>query len=137
MLDQDGVVALVRALGAGEQEADERAEGGAEAFPLVINAPDHALFVVEDDGLVVGLVSVGSVLSFALGATYAEVELLLLQPAYRRQGLGGRLIETAVAWARDRGCKELRVEPSGPQALIYYQRMGCRELAKRLVVWDL
>ncbi len=146
MVDQDGVLGLLSALCGGSgggkeggQEAQAQADtaGWVEAFPLVMNSPDHALFVVEDEGLVAGLVSVCAILSLVDGGYYGAVDLLLLLPDYRRQGLGARLIESAVAWARDRGCKQLRLEGTGPQAATYYRRMGCREIAQQVFIWEL
>jgi GNAT superfamily N-acetyltransferase len=49
-------------------------------------------------------------------------------PDHRRRGVGTRLFERAVAWARERGCRCLKVETSSVDvpACRFYARRGCR-----------
>ncbi len=48
-------------------------------------------------------------------------------PSARRQGVGTALFETAEAWARRRGCRELEIETqnTNAQACRFYERQGC------------
>lgn len=50
-----------------------------------------------------------------------------VDPNYRGRSIGSRLFETAIAWARSRGCIELHVETQNINvpACRFYQNMGC------------
>ena len=51
-----------------------------------------------------------------------------VHPDYRGRGIGRRLFDAAVQWARDRHCRELRVETQNINvpACRFYERQGCR-----------
>jgi ADP-ribose pyrophosphatase YjhB (NUDIX family)/GNAT superfamily N-acetyltransferase len=82
------------------------------------------VLVAEADGGVVGLL----VLSFvpALSGLRALVDDLAVDPAYRRQGIGAALVETAVQRADRRGATHLLVDTSrgDPSARDFYQACG-------------
>ncbi len=86
--------------------------------------PDtFAAFVAEDDGIVVG--SIGLRL-----APYGVVELgMALLDRYRGRGIGTRLMERGVAWAREAGAHKIALEvwPHNERAIRLYQKVGFRE----------
>lgn len=47
--------------------------------------------------------------------------------AYRGQGVGRRLFDTSIYWARSRGCTEMQIETQqiNVNACRFYQRLGC------------
>ncbi len=51
-----------------------------------------------------------------------------VHPEYKRQGLGSRLIDRAVAWARKQGCKQIKIETQNNNvpACRFYAARGCR-----------
>jgi GNAT superfamily N-acetyltransferase len=53
---------------------------------------------------------------------------LRVAPAARRQGVGSALFRAIEAWARARGCRELKVETQNTNAAAcrFYARHGCR-----------
>jgi ribosomal-protein-alanine N-acetyltransferase len=55
-----------------------------------------------------------------------ELEFVLVSPETRRQGIGRMLIDTVVAWARDLGASEIRLEvrESNAPALWLYEACG-------------
>ena len=55
-----------------------------------------------------------------------ELEFVLVPPETRRQGIGRMLIDTVVAWARDLGASEMRLEvrESNAPALRLYEACG-------------
>ena len=55
-----------------------------------------------------------------------ELEFVLVPPETRRQGIGRMLIDTVVAWARDLGASEIRLEvrESNAPALRLYEACG-------------
>ena len=52
---------------------------------------------------------------------------LRIHPDYRRQGIGRKLFAAAVAWARQRNCRELKIETQNINVpgCRFYQQQGC------------
>ncbi|MYB75962.1 MAG: GNAT family N-acetyltransferase [Chloroflexi bacterium] len=52
---------------------------------------------------------------------------LRVHPAHRRKGIGAQLFRHAAAWARSRGCRQLKVETQNINvpACQFYARQGC------------
>ena len=50
-----------------------------------------------------------------------------VHPEYRRRGIGSELLSAASAWARDNGCKRLKIETQNinVSACRFYARFGC------------
>jgi GNAT superfamily N-acetyltransferase len=50
-----------------------------------------------------------------------------VEPAFRGKGIGTALLERAESWARQRGCKLLKIETQNNNvgACRFYARMGC------------
>ena len=50
-----------------------------------------------------------------------------VHPDYKRQGLGSRLIDRAIEWARKQGCKQLKIEAQNNNvpACRFYAARGC------------
>jgi ribosomal-protein-alanine N-acetyltransferase len=62
-----------------------------------------------------------------------ELELVLVPAHARRRGIGGKLVQTVLAWARDQGAKEIWLEmrESNVRALGLYQRCGFTTASRR------
>ena len=86
--------------------------------------PDAAVFVAEDDGAIVGRLSVAR---DPHGASRHVADLgLMVAAGHRRRGVGRALLEQAVSWARDAGVLklELHVFPWNEPAIRLYERFG-------------
>jgi [ribosomal protein S18]-alanine N-acetyltransferase len=77
--------------------------------------------------------AVAAALSIPDAPPECELELVLVPAHARRQGIGGMLVQTVLAWARDRGAKEiwLEVRESNTRALGLYQRCGFTTAGRR------
>jgi GNAT superfamily N-acetyltransferase len=53
------------------------------------------------------------------GTESAWVNAVYVRPAYRRRGVGRRLMELIVAWARERDCVNVRLRASEDGKLLY------------------
>jgi putative acetyltransferase len=86
--------------------------------------PDAAVYVAEVDGVVVGRLSLARDPHLA-SRHVADLGLMVAEP-FRRQGVGRRLLEEAVAWARASGITklELHVFPWNQAALRLYESFG-------------
>jgi len=82
------------------------------------------LFLAYDSGVPVGCAIV-SILDdyrrYCFGIRTAHVNAVYVRPSYRRRGIGKRLVELAVSWARERGCARVRLRASDEGRPLYEQ----------------
>ena len=95
-----------------------------------------AIFVAVEDAVVVGWISVRSDLTLE-GGSFAEIAGLIVADGRRGAGIGRALLETAEAWARERGHGRLRVRSNvvRARAHAFYKRLGY-ETTKHQAVFD-
>ena len=94
--------------------------------------PDAAVYVAEDDGQVVGRLSLAR---DPHSASHHVADLgLMVAASHRGRGIGRVLLEQAVAWARDAGVRkiELHVFPWNDPAIRLYERFGFRREGVRV-----
>ena len=86
--------------------------------------PDAAVYVAEDDGAIVGRLSVARD-PHSASRHVADLGLMVAS-SHRRQGIGRALLDQAVAWARDAGVRklELHVFPWNEPAIRLYEQYG-------------
>jgi streptothricin acetyltransferase len=72
---------------------------------LYIHEPDRVIFLAYLDGKIAGQI----ILRKNWNA-FGYIEDISVDSAYRRQGIGQRLLEKAAGWARDRGLPGLMLE---------------------------
>lgn len=118
-------------------------------FPVeqfVVRGHEEAGWVALVEGRVAGHVSVGRVEgelagAFVFGAglpaeRLALVSVLFVSPDEQGTGVGGRLLDTAVAWARDSDrLPVLDVVPSHGTALAVYRHRGWQEMGAARPAW--
>lgn len=132
--DVEGLVACSRALfaeDAGTRDPDINIdwprEHGPRRFASGIDDPDRLLLVADRDGEVVGhltgLVAEASAMKPVRVATLVS---MYVQPAYRREQIGGRLVREFTVWARekDAGLAEVTAYSSNTEAIRFYERNG-------------
>jgi GNAT superfamily N-acetyltransferase len=56
---------------------------------------------------------------YVFGTENAYVNAVYVKPEYRRRGIARRLMELAVAWARERGCTSVRLRASEEGRFLY------------------
>ena len=86
--------------------------------------PDAAVYVAEDDGAVVGRLSIAR---DPHSASRHVADLgIMVAAGHRRRGIGRALLEQAVDWARDAGVRklELHVFPWNEPAIRLYEQFG-------------
>jgi RimJ/RimL family protein N-acetyltransferase len=86
--------------------------------------PNAAVFVADDDGLVVGRLSVARD-QHPASRHVADLGLMVAA-THRRRGIGTALLQAAVDWARDAGVRklELHVFPYNEGAIALYEQFG-------------
>jgi GNAT superfamily N-acetyltransferase len=80
------------------------------------------LFLAYDGATPIGCAIV-SVLEhyrrYVFGTQTAWVNAVYVRPAYRRRGIAGRLMQLVIAWARERGCANVRLRASDDGRFLY------------------
>lgn len=74
----------------------------------------------------VGCLWLGNAIDQVLGTRHANIFMLYVVPAHRRQGIGSALLKRAEEWARARGDRQigLQVFVSNEPAIHLYQKLG-------------
>ncbi len=98
-----------------------------DAFAAIDADPNHELIVGEAHGRIVAVLQ----LSFLPNLTYrggwrAQIEGVRVASEARGQGIGGALIERAIARARARSCVlvQMTSDKERPDAIRFYRRLG-------------
>ncbi len=86
--------------------------------------PNAAVFVAEDNGLIVGRLSIARD-DHPASRHVADLGLMVAA-SHRRRGIGSALLEAAVEWARKSGVRklELHVFPWNTPAIALYESFG-------------
>lgn len=102
--DADALARLCIQMGYATQPADIPAR----VDRLRSDANVRAL-VAEDDGAVVGLITIHVRYTMNHAAPLAQITLLVVDEVRRGQGIGRALVAAAEEWARECGCKRIVV----------------------------
>jgi len=88
--------------------------------------PSSAAFAADLDGEVLGLIAVHVCPFFERPGSWGRIVALVVAEGTRGQGVGGRLVEAAEAFAADRGCVRMEVTSSDHReaAHEFYKRRG-------------
>ena len=101
--------------------------GVEDRFRAMLNLPQYAIFVAEDDqGQIVGLLTASLRWTLWHMGPCAIIEELVVDEATRGQGAGRALIQAAIEWARAHSCSEVEVstEMDNTAAQAFYRRLG-------------
>lgn len=136
--DRASVVALAPRLTEGVAGWRDRAAVRASVLgwvtgSLAMAADSHAVFVADDDGVVVGFVTCGEREHFT-GQVDGYVGELVVAGGCVRRGVGSALMAAAERWVADRGLSHLTLETgaANTSARGFYGALGYRDEDVRL-----
>ena len=125
--DIANLVSLLATLFNIEQDFNPDLSKQEKGLALLIHSPNTGTICVakNTNGKVIGMVSAQLVISTAQGTPSAWVEDMVVEEAYRGQGIGKQLLQRARDWAKDKGASraQLLVDLSNTEALGYYQHL--------------
>lgn len=102
------------------------------ADEVVFNDPEST--IIEPGGQIFFILDhetpVGTCAVIPLSAYEFELSKMAVEPAYRRQGCGARLMEAALNFAREAGSQKISLitDTKLPEAIRLYQRYGFRTI---------
>ncbi len=127
--DVAAIVALIAADQIGRDRDGGDLEPYREAFAAIDSDPAQLLVVLTDAGdQVVGTLQLTTIPGLARrGALRAQIEVVRVAERLRGQGLGGAMLEWAIAEAARRGCAlvQLTSDKRRTDAHRLYGRLGC------------
>ncbi len=121
------LVELLTLLFAQEADFTPDPERQMRGLRLLLAQPDIGQILVwRQAGVVCGMVSLLYTISTALGGRVAWLEDMVLHPLARGQGVGGQLLDAALAHARAQGCLRVTLLTDGDNlpAQRFYARHG-------------
>ena len=108
--DMEAMIGLLWALFTLEPDFTFDAEKQRQGLlQLILQERGKAVFVAEAGMRLVGMGTVQTVISTAEGGPVGWVEDVVVDPAYRGQGVGRRLLAAVEKWAQTQGLKRLQL----------------------------
>lgn len=84
------------------------------------------ILVAVEAGEIIGMVNLLYTISTALGSRVAILEDMIIAPAFRGLGMGSLLLEQAIDFAKNKGCKRITLltDSDNERAQQFYQKHG-------------
>lgn len=107
-------------------------ENGGSLFEQVVNSPTSAIFLAEENGKYLGIISVNALPQVRYGRYIAEIEEMFVYPEYQGKGAAMKLLEAVEKWAREKQIKCIRLESGNElkRGHGFYEKAGFRHYAK-------
>ncbi len=115
------------------EEATVDWQVGGQTFRRIIENTDlGTIFLAEESGQVLGVITLSYPHAIRCGGNYSCIEEFIVDEKGRGKGVGGQLLKAAIAEAQSRGCYELQVNRPSELGYPVYIRYGWKDLGKHL-----
>ena len=91
-----------------------------------------AVLVAEEDGALLGTLTLSYPTAIRCGGIYTCIEEFIVSEKARGKGVGGQLLEAAIAEATSKDCDEIQVNRPSEMGYPVYLRHGFQDLGKHL-----
>ncbi len=114
-----------------DYDVSDDPDGRVLNWPRFFDVSNWGFFIARESGQDVGAAAVAvhtpGVHMLEGRADLAVLWDIRVKPDHRRQGTGGELFRCAAAWARSRGCRQLKIETQNTNvpACRFYAGQGC------------
>jgi GNAT superfamily N-acetyltransferase len=136
--DHEGVIDLLRTLLIPAGEVKENWRDEAQIFRLLVENPElGTILISEEDGEIAGITTLSYPTALRCCGPYSCIEENIVDERYRGRGIGGALLEAAIAEATARGCDELQVNAPSERGYPLYLRHGFKDEGKIHIKADL
>lgn len=133
---------LLKVLFSGEREFIPNTDVQKCALEIILCNPENGkIFVAQNDGEIIGMVSLLFTISTALGGKVALLEDMIIAPHFQGIGVGKRLLAHAIAQAKSLTCKRITLlsDTDNVKAHRFYEQFGFKYspmLPMRLLLED-
>jgi GNAT superfamily N-acetyltransferase len=136
--DREAVIELLRTLLIPAGEVSESWRDEAQIFRLLVENPElGSILIAEENGEIAGITTLSYPTALRCCGPYSCIEENIVDERYRGRGIGGALLEAAIAEATARGCDELQVNAPSEKGYPLYLRHGFKDHGKIQVKADL
>src|SRR3954468_6185228 len=96
------------------------------ARAMIIERPSAAAWVAEVDGRIEAMVTAQTVVSTAEGGESVWIEDVMVREAFRKRGIGRKLVQAVEQWCSGRGVTRMQLLADGGNdgAMEFYPRRG-------------
>jgi GNAT superfamily N-acetyltransferase len=125
--DIDGLSRLLAGLFSLETDFAIDQEKQKAGLALILDNPDRsAIFIAENDGVLVGMATAQLVVSSAAGGYSILLEDMYVVENWRRHGIGTSLMRMAQSWGKQKGALRIQLlaDERNMAAHVFYKRMG-------------
>ena len=130
--DADQVIELFKQFPSSESP-DSWQENAAPAYREVVkNDEMGTVLVAEEEGDVIGVLTLSYPVAIRCAGVYTCIEEFIVSERARGKGVGGQLIEAAIAEAASRGCYEIQVNNPSELGYPVYLEHGFKDIGKHL-----
>lgn len=107
-----------------------KSEKGKKYFTELLNNPTSCCLIAEEHGQKVGYIAAALKPISYRKSKYIEIENMGVIPEYRSKGIGTKLIEECLKWAKSKGFQKAYVNSyfGNTRAILFYKRSGFSEI---------
>ena len=129
--DESSVIELIKQFPEGEIVIDWN-DARAAFREIIKDEKKGIVFVAEEDGTVAGVLTLSFPFATRCAGIYSCMEEVIVGEQLRGKGIGGKLIEAAIAGATEKGCYEIQVNRPSEMGYPVYLRHGFQDMGKHL-----
>jgi len=135
--DENEVFELIHQLMSGSYPAEKsvKSQKGINTYREILkNEEAGTVIVAEEDGKLVGVITLSYPLAIRCGGIYTCIEEFIVHESMRGKGVGGRLLQATIDEARLRGCDELQVNNPSEMGYPLYLRYNVEDTGKHMKI---
>ncbi len=129
--DEHQIIGLLRQFP--PEEVTVEWEIAARTFQSVVRDPGlGSVIVAEEDGEVLGVISISFPTAIRCGGRYSCIEEFIVSEKARGKGVGGKLVQAVIEEAKANGSYELQINNPSQLGYPVYLRYGLKDIGKHL-----